>query len=75
VAKVGTSNSDCTISLKRLQCVVENIQMVLGVLHLHNHTKFWSSESEVKMAGGCKEGQPTGTHSIVILKAVIPQLA
>jgi len=26
--------------------------MVLGFLHLHNHTKFWSRESEVKMVGG-----------------------
>jgi len=32
VAKAGTSNSDSTISLKRLYCVVENIIIIIIII-------------------------------------------
>jgi len=36
--------------------------MVLGFLHLHNHTKFWSTESKVKMVGGWSGAVHRYTH-------------
>jgi hypothetical protein len=62
MAKVGTSNPDRTISLKRLQCVVENKHTTVG--------RFLLKHYAIHGCGLDRFGPPAGATDFFLLKNI-----